>query len=149
MESKGLVPSLCPSRGLSRDGLACPGLAPTRPCSPLGEGLIAGREARGLGFPQRGPDATRLHRSMLSSVGLEKQVCSSFSQNSSSSWRGARAGALSAEAGPASNTPCTRDSSSPLPDTYQLKEPPRVLRPLLISTTGLAVTLPTRSALLR
>lgn len=45
-----------------------------------------GREARGLGFPRRGGRKPPVHRSMLSSVGLEKQVCSSFSQNSSSSW---------------------------------------------------------------
>lgn len=35
---------------------------------------------------KRMQEATWSHRSMLSSVGLEKQVCNSFSQNSSSSW---------------------------------------------------------------
>ena len=34
---------------------------------------------------KRGREATGFHRSMLSSVGVEKQVCSNFSQNSSSS----------------------------------------------------------------
>lgn len=43
-----------PPRKPSRDGLARPSLAPTRSCSPLGEGLVGGREAGGLGFPQKG-----------------------------------------------------------------------------------------------
>lgn len=29
-------------------------LVPTRSCCPLGEGFMGGREAKGLGFPQRG-----------------------------------------------------------------------------------------------
>lgn len=81
--------------GLNTDTLACPGLAPSIPCSPQREGLVGGREAGSLGFPRRGGKPL-FHRSMLSSVGLEKQVCSSFSQNSSSSWIGSQVGALSA-----------------------------------------------------
>lgn len=84
---------LCPFQGLSRDGLVCPGRTPTRPCSP--------GEAGCLSFPWRGVISCQVHRSMLSSVGLEKQVCSSFSQNSSSSWIGGdKSGSPECAAGP-------------------------------------------------
>lgn len=88
-----------PSRGLSRDGLARRWPSTSRRCSPLGEGPVAGRR-EASGSHGEGAGSRWVHRSMLSSVGLEKQVCSSFSQNSSSSWIRGKSGTLSAGAGP-------------------------------------------------
>lgn len=74
-----------PSRGLPRDGLAGPGPGPNKAWQSLGRGCLGRREA-GENPTERMQEAAWSHRSMLSSVGLEKQVCNSFSQNSSSSW---------------------------------------------------------------
>lgn len=77
-----------PSRGLPRDGLAGPGPGLNKEGLAVPWERAPGKEGgRRPGVPtKRMQEATWSHRSMLSSVGLEKQVCNSFSQNSSSSW---------------------------------------------------------------
>lgn len=142
MGSKELVPFSAPLLEAEQRwaGTSWPGT--NKALFSLGRGPYGYEGGKRPGVPtERGPEATGFHRSMLSSVGLEKQVCSSFSQNSSSSWRvgGGGMGKSQSPEGTGQPLPIARPApcggSSSLPETSLPQKPPRVFRPLLRSMT--------------
>lgn len=84
---KGPAPSRHPLQGAAQRWAGRPRPRPEHGLAIPWERAPGEEGGRRPGVPtERMQEATWSHRSMLSSVGLEKQVCNSFSQNSSSSW---------------------------------------------------------------